>query len=154
MDMKDIPLAFPRVDLLWCEGAAYNIGFVDALSLWAPAIVPAGFVVVSELSWLEQEAAPIAVRDFFRSGYPDMRSVQQNAELVEQAGFKLLGTHTLPREAWVDGYYDVLAPRAKALLGHTAPSVREFAAETLREIEIFEQSDNSYGYVFFLLQRA
>lgn len=154
MDMKDIPGAFPSIDLLWCEGAAYNIGFANALSLWAPAIVPAGFAVVSELSWLEQEAAPVAVRDFFRSGYPDMRSVQQNAELVKQAGFKLLGTHTLPRETWVEGYYDILAPRAKALLDHTAPSVREFAAETIKEIEAFEQSEGSYGYVFFLLQRA
>lgn len=154
MDMKDIPQAFPRIDLLWCEGAAYNIGFANALSLWAPAIVPEGFVVVSELSWLRQEAAPVAVRDFFRSGYPDMRSVQQNEELVEQAGFKLLGTHTLPRETWVEGYYDILGPRAKALLDHAAPSVREFAAETIKEIEAFEQSEGSYGYVFFLLQRA
>jgi len=154
MDMKDIPGAFPRIDLLWSEGAAYNIGFANALSVWTLAIVPGGFVVVSELSWLEQEAAPVAVRDFFRAGYPDMRSVQENAELVTRTGFKLLGTHTLPRETWVEGYYGVLAPRAKALLDHTAPSVREFAAETIKEIEVFEQSENSYGYVFFLLQRV
>src|SRR5688572_10598685 len=25
MDMKEIPSVFPRVDLLWSEGAAYNI---------------------------------------------------------------------------------------------------------------------------------
>lgn len=155
MDMKDIPGAFPNIDLLWSEGAAYNIGFANALSLWAPAIVPGGFAVVSELSWLrEREAAPVAVRDFFRTGYPDMRSVQENAALVARTGFKLLGTHTLPRETWVDGYYDTLAPRAKALLDHAAPSVREFAAETIREITVFEQSEDSYGYVFFLLQRA
>ncbi len=154
MDMKDIPAAFPGMDLLWSEGAAYNIGFANALSVWAPAILPGGFVVVSELSWLDREAAPVAVRDFFRAGYPDMRAVQQNAELVTRAGFKLLGTHTLPREAWVEGYYDVLGPRAKALLDHPSPSVRELAAETIKEIEVFEQAGDSYGYVFFLLQRA
>ena len=154
MDMKDIPGSFRSIDLLWSEGAAYNIGFANALSIWAPAIVPNGLAVVSELSWLKQETAPVAVRDFFRSGYPDMRSVQQNAGLVTRAGFKLLGTHTLPRDTWVEGYYDILEPRAKALLDHTAPSVREFAAETIREIEIFERSEGSYGYVFFLLQRA
>ena len=154
MDMKDIPGAFPNIDLLWSEGAAYNIGFANALSVWAPAITPGGFAVVSELSWLREEAAPVAVRDFFRSGYPDMRSVQQNAEVVTHAGFKLLSTHTLPRETWVEGYYDILAPRAEALLDHAARSVREFAAETIREIEVFEQSEDSYGYVFFLLQRA
>ena len=153
MDMADIPRAFPSIDLLWCEGAAYNIGFANALSIWAPAIVRSGFVVVSELSWLEQESAPPMVREFFRSGYPDMRSVQQNAELATQAGFTLLGTHTLPRETWVDGYYDILAPRARGLLDHPSAAVRQFAAETIAEISAFEQSEGSYGYVFFLLQR-
>lgn len=155
MDMKDIPGAFPSIDLLWSEGAAYNIGFANALSLWAPAVVPGGFAVVSELCWLvQQESAPAAVRDFFHTGYPDMRSVQENSASAVRAGFKLLGTHTLPRESWVDGYYDTLAPRAKALLDHADASVREFAAETIREIAVFEQFENSYGYVFFLLQRA
>ncbi|MET0509750.1 MAG: class I SAM-dependent methyltransferase [Burkholderiaceae bacterium] len=154
MDMKDIPGAFPAIDLLWSEGAAYNIGFANALSVWARAIVPGGFAVVSELCWLTKQAAPVSVRDFFRSGYPDMRSVEQNEQLAAGAGYELLGTHVLPRKAWVEGYYDILAPRAKALLNHTVPAVKAFAAETIREIEVFEQSDGSYGYVFFLLQRA
>jgi hypothetical protein len=66
----------------------------------------------------------------------------------------VLATHTLPREAWVDGYYDILAPRAKALLGHPDPAVRHFAAETVWEIEVFQCFGDSYGYVFFVLQRA
>src|SRR5262245_35159484 len=37
MDMKDIPSVFPHIDLLWSEGAAYNIGFANALTLWASA---------------------------------------------------------------------------------------------------------------------
>ena len=45
-------------------------------------------------------------------------------------------------------------PRAKALVAHPDPSVRDFAVETLKEIEIFERSEGSYGYVFYLLQRA
>jgi len=155
MDMKDMPVAFPNIDLLWSEGAAYNIGFANALRLWEPAIVPGGVAVVSELSWLkEQEAAPAAGCDFFRTGSPEMRSVQQNAALVAHAGFKLLDTHTLPRETWGEGDYDILGPRATALLDHAAPSVREVAAEMIREITVFEQSEASYGYVFFLLQRA
>jgi trans-aconitate methyltransferase len=35
MDMKDIPQAFQGIDLLWSEGAAYNIGFANALATWA-----------------------------------------------------------------------------------------------------------------------
>ena len=32
MDMKDIPSVFPTIDLLWSEGAVYNIGFANALT--------------------------------------------------------------------------------------------------------------------------
>jgi len=65
MDMKNIPDAFPHIDLLWSEGAAYNIGFSDALTTWAAAVDKGGFAVVSELSWL-REQVPNAVREFFR----------------------------------------------------------------------------------------
>jgi SAM-dependent methyltransferase len=144
MDMKDIPRVFGDIDLLWSEGAAYNIGFPDALASWASALTPGGFAVLSELSWLKEQA-PDAVRDFFRSAYPAMRSVPHNIAAAKGAGYKLLATYTLPRQAWVDGYYDTLAPRAQALLDHPDPAVRDFAAETLREIEVFQLSEDSYG---------
>jgi trans-aconitate methyltransferase len=153
MDMKDIPGVFQHVDLLWSEGAAYNIGFSNALTTWASAINPDGFTVVSELSWL-REQIPDAVREFFLSGYPGMQSLQENIAVAENAGYKVLTTCTIPREAWVEGYYDILEPRAQALISHPDPSVRDFAAETLKEIEIFECSEDSYGYVFYVLQRA
>jgi SAM-dependent methyltransferase len=153
MDMRDIPQAFQGIDLLWSEGAAYNIGFRNALATWAPALAPDGLLVVSELSWLK-ERAPDAVREFFRTGYPDMRSVQDNIAVAEGAGYKVVTTYTLPRGAWVDGYYDILAPRAKALLDHPDPRVRDFAAETVQEIEVFQCSEDSYGYVFYVLRCA
>ena len=152
MDMRDIPSMFPHIDLLWSEGSAYNIGFSNALTTWASAINPGGFCVVSELSWL-RDPVPDTVREFFRSGYPDMYSVHHNIGVAESAGYKVLHTHTLPREAWVEGYYDILEPRAKALLDHSDTSVREFAVETVKEIEIFACSEGSYGYVFYVLQR-
>ncbi len=129
MDMKGIPGVFPKIDLLWTEGAAYNIGFANALATWAKAIKPNGFAVVSELCWL-REQIPDAVTEFFRLGYPDMQSVP-----------------------WVKDYYDVLEPRAKSLVNHSDIAVRDFAVETLKEIETFRISEDSYGYVFYVLQR-
>ena len=153
MDMKDIPQAFHDIDLLWSEGAAYNIGFANALTMWASVINPGGFAVVSELSWLRDQV-PDVVREFFVSGYPDMQSLQHNLAVAARAGYRVLTTHTLPQEAWVKGYYDVLEPRAKALVDHPDASVRAFAVETIKEIDIFHASETSYGYVFYVLQRT
>ena len=153
MDMKDIPSVFPIIDLLWAEGAAYNIGFANALTTWAKAIRPDGFAVVSELCWL-RDKIPDAVREFFRSEYPEMQSVEQNIATTEEAGYKLFNTYTLPKEAWVKDYYDILEPRAKSLLNHSDVGVRNIAVETLKEIETFRIAEDSYGYVFFVLQRS
>jgi SAM-dependent methyltransferase len=153
MDMQDIPSVFHHIDLLWSEGAAYNIGFANALAAWASAINTGGFAVVSELSWL-REQVPNAVREFFVSGYPDMQSVHRNLAVAANAGYRVLTTYTLPKEACLEGYYDVLEPRAATLLDHPDASVRAFAVETVKEIEIFKCSDDSYGYVFYVLQRA
>jgi SAM-dependent methyltransferase len=153
MDMKDIPSVFPTIDLLWAEGAAYNIGFANALRTWAKAIQPNGFAVVSELCWLH-EKIPDAVKDFFRSGYPDMQFVPKNIAIAEEAGYKIFNTYTLPKEAWVKDYYDVLEPRAISFVKHSDVAVRDFAVETLKEIETFKISENSYGYVFYVLQRS
>lgn len=152
MDMRDIPRVFGHIDLLWSEGAAYNIGFADALTTWAAAMSPAGLVVASELSWLREEV-PDAVREFFVSGYPDMQPVQSNIALARRAGYKVLSTYVLPMETWVEGYYEVLGPRAKALVDHRDAAVRDLSMETIKEIEVFERSEGSYGYVFYVLQR-
>ena len=137
MDMKDIPDVFQHIDLLWSEGAAYHIGFANALTIWASAINKDGFVVVSELSWLCDQV-PDVVREFFLSGYPDMQSLQHNLALAANAGYRVLTTYTLPKETWVEGYYDILEPRAKSLVDHPDASVRDFAVETIKEIEIFQ----------------
>jgi trans-aconitate methyltransferase len=142
-----------QIDLLWSEGAAYNIGFDEALTTWATALSPGGFAVLSELAWL-RDSIPEAVRDFFSVAYPAMRHSRRNIAAAEAAGYKVLETHTLPEEAWVEGYYDVLEPRAEALAGHPDGAVSEFARETLQVIATFRISAGSYGYVFYVLQRA
>lgn len=152
MDMADIPARFTDIDLLWSEGAAYSIGFGHALRSWFAVIKPGGFLVVSELCWLSDEP-PAPAQAFFQAEYPAMTSVTQNITSIESAGYQLLHTFTLPRAAWKNGYYDVLAERAAELVKHPDAEVRAMAQSTLQEIEVFERWGDSYGYVFFLLQR-
>ena len=153
MDMKDIPRVFPTIDLLWAEGAAYNIGFANALASWARVIRQNGFAVISELCWL-RDKIPDVVREFFRLGYPEMQSVEHNIATAEKAGYKIFNIYPLPKEAWVKDYYDTLEPRAKSLVRHSDIAVRDFAIETLKEIGTFKHAQDSYGYVFYVLQRS
>lgn len=153
MDMADIPAGFPEIDLLWSECAAYHIGFPNALKSWFAAIRPGGYAVVSELSWLCDDI-PAEARQYFQTSYPDMRSVDRNIAIARDAGYEVVATHVLSSAAWIEGYYEMLAPLARSLLNHPEKSVRDFAAETLKGIWIFDCFGESYGYVFYVLKRA
>ena len=153
LNMADIPSHFSDIDLLWSEGAAYNIGLANALTVWAPAIAVDGYAVVSELCWLRSDVDEDA-RRFFGVAYPDMQSVDAVHETATRAGYEVLSMYTLPRRAWFDDYYDVLGPRAADLRSHQDPAVREFAEDTLREIDVFRRCDGDYGYVFFAMRRV
>ena len=83
-----------------------------------------------------------------------MQSVEQNIQTAEETGYELFNTYTLPKETWVKNYYDILEPRAKSLLNHSDVAVRNVADATLKEIETFKISEDSYGYVFYVLQRS
>jgi SAM-dependent methyltransferase len=152
MNMQDIPNSFAEIDLLWSEGAAWNIGFPRALGIWHSAVKANGFAVVSERSWLRNNI-PAEVRRYFERAYPEMRTVERNRSQIKAAGYAVLGTYTLPREAWMDGYYDVLRARATALLDHPDELIREFAAAVSEKIRIFDCSEESYGYVFYVMRK-
>ena len=83
-----------------------------------------------------------------------MQSVPQNIAMAEHTGYKIFNTYTLPNKAWVEDYYDILEHHAKSLVSHWNVGVRNFAIETLKEIDAFKIAEDSYGYVFFILQRS
>ena len=101
------------------------------------------------------KAAGTETVDFDKDDFINkLQRVEENVELSEKTGYKVIKTHVLPRESWIEGYYDILRSRAQALKDHEDASIREFAEGTLREIEAFEISEDSYNYVFLVLQRS
>ena len=51
-DMADPPFPDGSFDLVWSEGAIYNIGFEQGLKRWRRLLRAGGFIAVSEVSWL------------------------------------------------------------------------------------------------------
>ncbi len=147
-DMAAPPIAPGSLNLAWSEGAAYNIGFENALSLWRPLLKPEGFAVVSECTWLRDER-PAEVAKFWAATYPAMGTRGENVSRATSAGFEIIDTLTLPSEAWAD-YYDPITRGIEA--GKAAHLDPAFTAELAQERAIFAASEGSYGYVFYLLK--
>lgn len=150
-DMGSLDPREHRFGLIWSEGAAYVLTFAGALRAWRPLLVPGGVAVVSELGWFGDERPSEAVSHWAQA-YPAMASERENVAEAERLGFATLFTERLPTEAWWAGYYTPLLGRLDDYEGSTTPAMRTVVAETHREIDLFREFSDAYGYTFYVLQ--
>ena len=140
-------------DLVWSEGAIYIMGFRNGLESCKRFLKPGGYVAVSELSWYTDEP-PSEPRKFWDEGYPGMKSIDQNCRVIEDIGYELITSFTLPDSAWFDGYYTPLEKRILGMREKYAGDKEaiEFLDGTQEEIDIFLEYSFSYGYVFYIMK--
>jgi hypothetical protein len=155
LSMNDMSFAPETFDLIWAEGSAYIMGFGNALEAWKSLLKGQGFLAVSELVWLTEERPPEA-EDFFGREYPVMRNVADVAKSIRAAGYKLIGSFTLPDSAWWDPYYTPLLARLPALESKYVGNGESLSviAAARREVEIRRCFASSYGYEFFVARKA
>ena len=139
------------LDLLWSEGAAYNLTFAGALEKWRRLLAPQGLAVISELTWFGHQR-PAAAREFWEAGYPTMAAEQENVVTAEVAGYEVLGIHRLPSQAWWDNYYGPLLQRMATLRPDADGALQSVLSATEAEIDLFRDCSDAYGYSFYLLQ--
>lgn len=152
--MDSMPLARSSFDVIWSEGAIYIMGFERGLRAWRPLLRAGGYVVVSELTWLTGDP-PAPARTFWNHAYPAMRTTAENRATVERCGYEPLADFVLPKSAWTAGYYDPLRSRIAAWKERFAavPDTLAWLHEQQREIDVFAEHGDSYGYVFYLMRR-
>lgn len=151
-DMANPPIPEGSLDLLWCEGAAYILGFDAALARWRDLLKPTGFAVVSECSWLVPNPG-IKARTFWYSAYPAMRTVVENIERAEGVGgYELLFTHALPPECWA-AYAESMDQALADLSARGEALDPEFTRSLRKEIELFRNTGEEFSYVYYVLGR-
>lgn len=151
-DMGALNLAPGSVDLIWCEGAIYNIGFGAGLERWHPLLKPNGLVALTECAWLTADP-PAEAAAFWAEAYPTMAGIEENARTAERAGYEALDRFVLPPSAWWDEYYEPLSQRAGALRPNADPALLEAIEATGREIDSYRRHGRAVAYVFYLLRR-
>jgi ubiquinone/menaquinone biosynthesis C-methylase UbiE len=149
-DMADPPFPDGSFDLVWSEGAIYNVGFEQGLKRWRRLLRPGGFIAVSEVSWL-RETPPKRVVDFWMNEYPVMTSIEDNLTKMGSAGFESIGHFVLPAADWAN-YYGPLQEQLVAFRGkHRKDAHAQSLADSVQEeIDIWNECGDSYGYVFYL----
>lgn len=150
MDFRD-----GTFDLVWAEGALYIMGFEKALAVCRRLLKPGGFLAATEVCWLRDDP-PEELRRFWQVQYPDIRTVEDNAQTVADSGYDLLGHFTLPCRAWWDDYYTPMKKRLKDLRLKYADSPDALAMFDECDVEMTMHCKYSkwYGYEFFVCRRS
>ena len=153
-DMANLPESVNPASfhLVWSEGAAYIMGFDDALREWRRLLLPGGFIGLSELAWRgAAEDAPEPARVFFEDAYPAMRSDADNRAAFEACGYELAGSFVLPPSDWWQPYYEPLQERLASFTAERTGEVAKAVVQSARrEIDIFREHGDAYGYFFYV----
>lgn len=149
--MDNLTFKKEELDLIWSEGAIYNIGFERGLKEWNQFLKKGGYIAVSEASWFT-EKRPAEIEDFWLDAYPEIDTVANKVALIQSTGYIPVATFILPENCWTEQFYTPQITVQEAFLkkykGNKA--TEEFVAYQRYETELYYKYKEFYGYVFYI----
>lgn len=152
-DMARPGLRPASFDLIWSEGALYNIGIENALLLCRGLLRPGGYLAFSDAVW-RTENPPPQVRASFDSDYPAMGRIADILATFATCQFSLAGHFTLPEEAWWEDFYAPMEQRIAELRASYAADAEALAVldQLAQEPELHRRHADAYAYEFFVVR--
>jgi SAM-dependent methyltransferase len=152
--MEDLPFADAQFDVIWSEGAIYNIGFQEGIAAWRRFLKPGGLLVVSEITWLTDER-PEELERHWESEYPEVDLASAKIRALETNGYSPLGYFVLPRHCWLEQYYRPMQARFDDFLQRNGDSeeARAIVAAEQREIELYERNSDHVSYGMYIARK-
>ena len=150
-DMCDLPFLRESLDVIWSEGAIYNIGFKRGVTEWREYLKPEGWLAVSEASWLT-DCRPSEIEEFWNEAYPEIDTMANKVQQLRDAGYSDIRTFVLPPECWTDNFY-IPQREAQRLFLERHPdnaTANELVANQRHEAEMYSRYNAYYGYVFYI----
>lgn len=152
--MDEPPFNKEELDLIWSEGAIYNIGFEHGLRLWNNFLKPGGYIAVSEVSWFTP-TRPAEIEDFWLDAYPEIDTIPNKVTLMQKSGYIPVAHFVLPVECWTKYFYAPQAEAQEAFLAKHRNNItaQEFIANQRHEESLYNKYNDYYGYVFYIGQK-
>lgn len=152
--IDDLPFDDGRFDVVWSEGAIYNIGFEKGVADWWPHLKPGGLLVASEITWLTN-ARPGELQHHWDEEYPGIDVASARIRILEKHGYSPAGYFVLPERCWLDEYYRPLQARFDDFLERhcNRADARAIVAAEQREIELYEKYKACVGYGMYIARK-
>ncbi|MBN1847954.1 MAG: class I SAM-dependent methyltransferase [Deltaproteobacteria bacterium] len=149
--MDNLPFQNEELDLIWSEGAIYNIGFERGMNEWRRFLKPGAFIAVSEASWFTEER-PLEIDKFWKDEYPGIDIISNKVAQMQTAGYIPMATFVLPENCWTEHFYAPQVPAQEKFLEKYAgnKAAEELVENQRHEAELYHKYKAFYGYVFYI----
>lgn len=149
--MDNLQFKNEELDLIWSEGAIYNIGFERGLNEWREFLKVDGYIAVSEASWFTDKR-PTEIDEFWQDAYPEIDTIPNKLAQMQKAGYIPVASFILPETCWTTNFYEPQTEAQKIFLSkHKGnKTAEEFIASQQHETRLYYRYKKYYGYVFYI----
>ncbi|MFT7130367.1 MAG: SAM-dependent methyltransferase [Gammaproteobacteria bacterium] len=156
-DITELEMFEQSFDVIWSEGAIYNVGLEDGLKSWRYLLKNDGYIVVNDCCWLTQSPSR-ETTTYWEESYPGMTNLLDTADCVIRAGYQLLESFVQPENDWWDNFYTPMEKKIALQRSYPIENFPEGYADFLAgmeaEIDLRRNYGEEYGYVFFILKKV
>ncbi len=152
--MDDLPFKNQEFDVIWSEGAIYNIGFEQGVKDWNHYLKVGGLLVVSEITWITN-SRPSEIEKYWYEEYPEIDVASSKISVLEKNGYSPIGYFILPEHCWLDNYYQPMQNRFQDFLKGNGNSeeARAIVDGENREIELYQKYKDYYSYGVYIARK-
>jgi len=153
--MDDLPFADEELDIIWSEGAIYNIGFEKGVADWRRFLKSGGLLVASEITWLT-DSRPAELQKHWDREYPEINVASAKIRVLEKHGFSPVGYFVLPEHCWLEEYYRPIQAKFEDFLnrnGNTEEALEIVTAEQ-KEIDLYERYKAHISYGMYIAKKT
>lgn len=152
--MDSLPFDEEEYDVIWSEGAIYNMGFENGTNDWKRFLKPDGLLVVSEITWTTNDR-PLEIEEYWAGEYPEINTASAKIKILENSGFSPLGYFVLPEHCWLDNYYRPMQRSFSAFLSRNInnENAQPIVDAEKTEIALYEKFKKHYSYGMYIARK-
>ncbi len=152
--MEDLPFKNEELDIIWAEGAIYNMGFENGIKKWRKYLKTGGYLAVSEITWITN-TRPKELEEFWNNEYPEIDTASNKIKILEQNGYSPVRYFILAQNSWIENYYKPIEKLFSAFLKkHKNSEMAKNIIEAQKEeIKYYQKDKNYYSYGFYVAKK-
>jgi ubiquinone/menaquinone biosynthesis C-methylase UbiE len=152
--MENLQFDDEEYDVIWSEGAIYNIGFEKGINDWRRFLKPGGLLVVSEITWTTSDR-PSEIQKYWEAEYPEIDTASSKINILEKNGYSPVAYFVLPERCWLENYYRPLQNSFAEFIVRNAnnENAQAIVEAEKKEMSLYEKFRRHYSYGVYIARK-